>query len=260
MLSSHSSIKQLKIRQLKEKLRGLGKPHWGGVTTGFDDIDAQLTDSAHSSSAHSRSSAENEQPILKRGGVHHVAPKNLCDMPAALGFAVHLALRLAQDRFVLWAQTHRARSEWGEPYMPGLVQSGVSPQQFLSVFDTSPRDWLWVLEEAGACSDIGCLIGLSAQQELNFTATRRFSLAVEASATTMILLSPSPQQALATATQWEVAAHAKGQWQVMLKRRAGATVPPPRPWFISPLTILDQPPDVRSEATYNAPSVISMRP
>lgn len=257
-------MKQFKIAQLKEKLRRLEKPNFDGrdgidgvddgIGTGFSQIDDQLASyskaagldastqadiaarvSVHTDTdLHGSAAPSLAAPILSRGAVHHVVPQSLCDMPAALGFAVHLALRFARQQSVLWTQTLRARTEWGEPYLPGLVQQGVSVEQFLYMAALSPRDWLWVLEEASICADIGCLIGLCAQKELSFTASRRFSLAVQRAATTMILLSPHPHHALAVSTQWHVSTMAGGQWQITLKRRAGAALPPPRAWIITP--------------------------
>lgn len=228
MQSAGSSMKRFKIAQLKEKLRQLEKPILEGVDTGFPEIDHRLTaaDGRHSSAA--------RRPVLSRGAVHHVVPQTMCDLPAALGFAIHLTLQIAQHHMILWTQTPKARHEWGEPYLPGLLRHGVGVDQFLYVGEPSARDWLWVLEEAGACADVGCVLGLCAQKELSFTATRRLSLCVQKAITTMVLVSPAQHQALATATQWEVSAAADEHWRVLLKRRAGAALPPPHPWLLKP--------------------------
>ncbi|MGH6804233.1 MAG: ImuA family protein [Methyloceanibacter sp.] len=171
---------------------------------------------------------------LKRGGLHEIKPEAYRDGPAALGFALAAIAEEAADRvagrdLVLWCFTKHAAREWGRPYGPGLLASGLDPALVLIVEARNAETAAWALEE-GLKSRV--LIAALAEIEIKAPLiARRLSLAAQASRTPCLLLSSHQQSGLpGTLTRWRIAARRSGSapfdatapgapsWQLTLER------------------------------------------
>ncbi|MGB3472220.1 MAG: recA-like protein [Erythrobacter sp.] len=85
-----------------------------------------------------------------------------------------------QDRrHVLWVQDIRAIQRSGRPYMHGLPAD--LRERLIHVEAKTPEDALFALEEGLRCRDLACVIGeiTGNPRALDFTASRRLSLAAE---------------------------------------------------------------------------------
>ena len=102
---------------------------------------------------------------LWEGGLHEIKPDASGDWPAALAFALAViaqqAAQVERRGLVLWCLTNKAVREWGRPYGPGLIASGLNPARLLIVMARNEDDAAWALEEGlkssradrGACRD-----------------------------------------------------------------------------------------------------------
>jgi protein ImuA len=173
---------------------------------------------------------------LKRGGLHEIRPQAYRDAPAALGFALAaaaaMAERAAHRDLVLWCLTKHAAREWGRPYGPGLIASGLDPALFLLVEARNTHGAAWALEEglkSGAL--IAALAAIEIKTEL---ATRRLGLAAQASHTPCLLLSDHRRSSLpGSLTSWRIAARESASapfdasapgpasWEITLERCRG---------------------------------------
>ena len=185
----------------------------------------------------SKDDAARPLDALKRGGLHEIKPEAYRDGPAALGFALAAIAEEAADRvagrdLVLWCFTKHAAREWGRPYGPGLLASGLDPALVLIVEARNAETAAWALEE-GLKSRV--LIAALAEIEIKAPLiARRLSLAAQASRTPCLLLSGHQQSGLpGTLTRWRIAAKRSGSapfdaqapgapsWQLTLERCRG---------------------------------------
>ncbi|HWJ87350.1 MAG TPA: DNA repair protein [Pelagibacterium sp.] len=146
---------------------------------------------------------------LARGAVHEIFPTHAADIPAAAGFAMGLGLRAAPDRPLLWVRHQRVGLEAGALYAPGLAEAGLSPDRMVVVQAKDVVEGLRAALEALRCSGLGTVIleSWGESRQLDLTASRRLSLAAEASGVTALMLrtmaAPEPS---AAATRWSIAA------------------------------------------------------
>jgi len=94
--------------------------------------------------------------------------------------AVEDPLAEAEDRRqVLWVQDSRAIQRSGRPYCHGLPAE--LRHRLIHVEAKTPEDALFALEEGLRCRDLACVIGeiVGNPRALDFTASRRLSLAAE---------------------------------------------------------------------------------
>lgn len=82
-------------------------------------------------------------------------------------------------RHVLWVQEAGAIKQSGRPYLHGLPRS--LRDRLIHVEAKTPEDALFALEEGLKCRDLACVIGemVGNPRALDFTASRRLSLAAE---------------------------------------------------------------------------------
>jgi protein ImuA len=117
------------------------------------------------------------------GGAQH--SEVFADGREAAGAAVALALALDEaagrldGRSVLWVQDGSALKLGGRPYRPGLPEP--LRRRLIHVAAKTPEDLLFALEEGVRCRDLAFVIGELAgnPRALDFTASRRLSLAAE---------------------------------------------------------------------------------
>lgn len=129
-----------------------------------------------------------------------------------------LALALARDalaatggcedrRQVLWVQEHAAMRLGGRPYLHGLPAD--VRHRVIHVAAKSPEDALFAMEEGLRCRDLACVIGEVAgnPRKLDFTASRRLSLAAERHGVALWLVRLDAAADLSSARmRWRVAA------------------------------------------------------
>ncbi|KUR71496.1 hypothetical protein AQZ52_10600 [Novosphingobium fuchskuhlense] len=134
-----------------------------------------------------------------------------------------LALALARDalgadaddqRPWLWVQDKAALRLSGRPYRPGLPEH--LRHRLIHVAAANPEDALFALEEGLRCRDLAFVIGEIAAnpRALDFTASRRLSLAAEKHGTALWLVRLDARSDLGSARM---------RW-----RAAAAASPPPR--------------------------------
>jgi protein ImuA len=174
---------------------------------------------------------------LKQGGLHEIKPAAYRDHPAALGFALAViaadaAERMKRRDLVLWCLTQDAAREWGRPYGPGLLVSGLDPALVLIVEARNAEDAAWALEEG--LKSRALIAALAAIEIKAPLIARRLSLAAQTSRTPCLLLSSHQQSGLpGTLTRWRIAARRSGSapfdaqapgapsWQLTLDRCRG---------------------------------------
>jgi protein ImuA len=139
----------------------------------------------------------------------------------ASGAAVALALALdslresasSTQHSVLWVQDAASLKLTGRPYRPGLPSA--LRGRLIHVSAANPADALFALEEGVRCRDLICVIGELAgnPRVLDFTASRRLSLAAEKHRMPLFLIRLDAARDLSSARM---------RWQV----RAAPSLPP----------------------------------
>lgn len=147
---------------------------------------------------------------LARGGLHEILAAALADTAAAAGFAAALALRaLPAGRRVVWVRQLHGETETGALYPPGLAGLGFDPDSLILV---RARDGLGTLRagiEAVRCPALGAVViePWGSPKALDFSASRRLSLAAARSGVTTLLLRTGAElRPNAAQTRWRVRA------------------------------------------------------
>lgn len=129
----------------------------------------------------------------------------------AAGCAAALALALdglgdeAGAREVLWVQDAASLRLTGRPYRPGLPAA--LRDRLIHVLARKPEDALFALEEGVRCRDLACVIGEIAgnPKALDFTASRRLSLAAEKHGVPLFLVRLDAERDLGSARmRWQI--------------------------------------------------------
>jgi protein ImuA len=167
----------------------------------------------------------------------------------ATGAALALALALdgqGEGTFargsLLWVQDKAALRLTGRPDRPGLPSSLRS--RVIHVAAATPEDALFALEEGVRCRELGCVIGEIAgnPRALDFTASRRLTLAAERHGVTLVLVRLDAARDLSSARmrwqaaaapslppRWNVQAPGRPAWRAELFR---ARAHPPGEWIL----------------------------
>jgi protein ImuA len=147
---------------------------------------------------------------LARSRLHDISPEAYGDMPAAMGFALALALRRLADagerRPLLWCRLAFAEREYGRLYGHGLEALGLPRDRFITVTLRKPAGLLWTMEEALKSGALAVVLGDALDADL--TATRRLSLAAQAGKTAGLVVFKTAPAATASHTRWRIAAAA----------------------------------------------------
>lgn len=126
---------------------------------------------------------------------------------AALALALDRAANDAGARSLLWVQDRAAVRLTGRPYRPGLPAK--VRNRVIHVLVHTPEDALFALEEGVRCRDLAGVIGEIAgnPRALDFTASRRLTLAAERHAVPLVLVRLDAARDLSSARmRWQVAA------------------------------------------------------
>lgn len=152
---------------------------------------------------------------LARAGLHELFGQAQDDSGSAGGFAAMLASRIAgadpTPATIFWLREASAERRGGCLHAPGLAELGLDPGRVvLGVLD-DPASLLKVANDVVRCPDVAvAVIELWREPRvLDLTASRRLTVAAEASGVTVLMLraeaEPSPS---AAHTRWSVAAAA----------------------------------------------------
>lgn len=144
---------------------------------------------------------------LLRAGLHDVSPRAHGDQPAAMGFALALALRRLSDgqerRPLLWCRLSVHEREHGRLYGHGLARLGLPRERFVTITLKKPMSLLWTMEEALKSGALAAVIGDAEAAHADLTVTRRLSLAAAAGRSAAILTFARPEPAAtASHTRW----------------------------------------------------------
>ena len=148
---------------------------------------------------------------LARAGLHDISPRRYGDQPAALGFALALALRRLSDaqerRPLLWCRLAAHEREHGRLYGHGLERLGLPRNRFVTVSLKKPASLLWTMEEALKSGAVAAVIGDADAAHADLTVTRRLSLAAGAGKCAAILTFAKAEAcATASHTRWTAGA------------------------------------------------------
>ncbi len=127
---------------------------------------------------------------------------------AALALALAVQGAVIQDgRNLLWVQDQASRRLNGRPYRAGLPPE--LRTRVIHVAARKPEDALFALEEGVRCRDLACVIGEIAgnPRALDFTASRRLTLAAERHGVPLFLVRHDAQADLSSARmRWQASA------------------------------------------------------
>ena len=143
--------------------------------------------------------------------MHEIKPRGYGDWPAALAFALRLAVRRVASwpaesglpPSILWCQPAAHAGELGRLYAPGLEDLGLPLETVLMVETQRASEALWAMEEGLRSRALALVIGQIDKADL--TSSRRLGLAAAAGRTPILLLSGSSTAAAPAAmTRWRV--------------------------------------------------------
>lgn len=126
---------------------------------------------------------------------------------AALALALTLDSTQLGERSVLWVQDAASLKLTGRPYRHGLPAA--LRQRLIHVVARKPEDALFALEEGLRCRELACVIGeiVGNPKALDFTTSRRLSLATERHGVPLVLVRLDAARDLSSARmRWQVAA------------------------------------------------------
>ncbi len=143
---------------------------------------------------------------LATAALHEITAAAPGDAPAAAGFALALAARLAAPRNapLVWIGEDFAGREQGALYGPGLALHGIDPARLVLVHTANAKDALWAMEEALKCRTPAAVIGEIFSAKLyDLTASRRLVLAAQKHGTTGLICLAGPVRAEALSSSAE---------------------------------------------------------
>jgi len=157
---------------------------------------------------------------LAKGAVHEVFAEGGRHGAAATGFITGLISRVSARRPLVWVRQDFCEIEAGSLSMHGLAELGLDPRALVTVRAFDVESALRTTADALACDALGAVV-LEVWGEagrLDLVASRKLTLAAQASGVTALLLRLAAQPAPSTAeSRWIVrAAHsppdAQGVW------------------------------------------------
>jgi protein ImuA len=147
---------------------------------------------------------------LARAAVHEVFAEGH-QSPTATGFIAGVAGRVSPRRPLVWVRQDFSEIETGALSMRGLVELGLDPRQLVTVRATDTDTALRTAADALACDALGAVVleVWGPARQLDLVASRKLTLAAQASGVTALLLRMAAEPLPSTAeTRWIVrAAH-----------------------------------------------------
>ena len=133
------------------------------------------------------------------GAVHEFVSEGPESAAATAGFIAGLLGSLMKNgSAAVWIGLSRTI------FPPALKIFGIEPERIVFIDLQKERDVLWAMEEALKCEGLAAVV--AEMPELNFTASRRFQLAVEQSRVTGFILRNNPRylNTNACVSRWEI--------------------------------------------------------
>jgi protein ImuA len=133
------------------------------------------------------------------GGLHEFLSVSQEDSAATYGFVMAVVAKIVQTGgVVLWISTSRLA------FPPALLVFGIKPDHVIFLDLEKERDCLWAMEEGLKCEGLSAIV--CEMKQVDFTASRRFQLAVEQSGVTGFLLRHQVRlpSSIAALTRWKV--------------------------------------------------------
>ena len=156
---------------------------------------------------------------LALGAVHEVFADAGRQSAAATGFVAALASRAAGVRPIVWIRQDFTAIESGVVSMNGLVELGLDPRLLVTVCASDVDHALRTAADALVCDAVGVVVleVWGEAKQLDLVASRKLTLAAQASGTTGLVLRMAAEPQASTAeTRWIV--------------RAAHSPPPAPPW------------------------------
>jgi protein ImuA len=148
---------------------------------------------------------------LAVGTMHEVFAEAGRHGAAATGFVTGLAARISARRPLVWVRQDFSEIEAGALSMNGLAELGLDPRCLVTVRAVDAESALRTAADALACDALGAVVLelWGAVRQLDLVASRKLTLAAQASGVTGLLLRLAAQPSPSTAeTRWIVrAAH-----------------------------------------------------
>jgi protein ImuA len=133
------------------------------------------------------------------GAVHEFICNNAEDASASGGFIAGVLSTLMRNGGTsLWISSSQTL------FPPALKSFDIEPDKIIFIDLQKERDVMWAVEEALKCDGLAAVV--AEMQELSFTASRRFQLAVEQSGVTAFILRRNPPDLNITAciSRWKI--------------------------------------------------------
>src|SRR5580704_636271 len=157
---------------------------------------------------------------LALGAMHEVFTETGRHSAAATGFVAGLAGRAAARRPLVWIRQDFTEIESGALSMSGLVELGLDPRRLVTVRAVDVDAALRSAADALACDALGVVVleVWGQARQLDLVASRKLTLAAQASGVTCLLLRMAAEPQPSTAeTRWIVrAAHSPPAMQAPL--------------------------------------------
>jgi protein ImuA len=148
---------------------------------------------------------------LALGALHEVFAEAGRQGAAATGFIAGLAARVVARRPLVWVRQDFTEIESGALSMSGLAELGLDPRLFVSVRASDVDSALRTAADALACDAVGAVVleMWGEARQFDLVASRKLTLAAQASGVTALLLRMAAEPQPSTAeTRWIVrAAH-----------------------------------------------------
>jgi len=148
---------------------------------------------------------------LALGAVHEVFAQTGRQSAAVTGFVAALAGRAAGRRPIVWIRHDFTEIESGLVSMSGFSELGLDPRLLVTVCATDVEQALRTAADAFACDAVGVVVMevWGATKQFDLVASRKLTLAAQASGTTGLVLRMAAEPQASTAeTRWIVrAAH-----------------------------------------------------
>lgn len=137
--------------------------------------------------------------IFPVGAVHEFLCNKQEDVAATNGFISAVAGKLVKNKGVaVWISSNNML------FPPAFKSFDIDPDRIIFIQLYKEKDLLWAMEEALKCNGLSAVV--CELQELSFTSSRRFQLAVEQSAVTGLILRINPRKLVPTAcvSRWQI--------------------------------------------------------
>lgn len=148
---------------------------------------------------------------LARGAMHEIFTEAGRQSTAATGFIAGLSGRVAARRPLLWVRQDFSEREAGALSMSGFAELGLNPRLLVTVRAPDAETALRTAADALACDALGAVVLelWGETRQLDLVASRKLTLAAQASGVTGLLLRVAAEPQPSTAeTRWIVrAAH-----------------------------------------------------